>query len=87
MPDVIALLTIYYICASDAAIGALSQEERFACNATYQAAKRGFLRPEEQSAPSGRLTAKENILAYQRFKSWEAANMDLVAALKARGAH
>ncbi len=84
MPDVITLLSIYYICAAEAALGNLTQDERFACNATYQAAKRTFLSAEERNVVSSRLTPSENVLAYQRFKAWEQENAELVARLKSK---
>ena len=81
MIEIVALLSIYYKCAALAADGLLSQQERFACNSTYQAAKRQFVH--DVIGPSDRpLTSQQNVLAYQRFKSWEAENSDLVQQLK-----
>ena len=84
MAEIVALLSVYYVCSADAAVGRLTQEERFACSATYQAAKRAFLDEGERSLPGTRLTAKENRLAYTRFKAWEAANAEMVSDLKSR---
>ena len=84
MPEIVAILSVYYICSADAALGQLSQQERFACNATYQSAKRAFLTEDEKSLEGLRLTVEENIRAYRRLKAWEAENAALVRELKSR---
>lgn len=77
MPELIALLALYYQCAALAEDGLLTQQERFACNATYQEAKRLFL---EDDLPenSAKLNAEQNRTAYLRLKEWEAENRDLI---------
>lgn len=82
MAEIVALLSIYYSCASLAEHGLLTQEERFACNATYQEAKVLFL-AEDAPALGTTLSPEQNTLAFRRFKAWEAANEDLVRQLKA----
>lgn len=83
MPELVLLLTVYYKCAALAAEGLLTQTQRFACNETYQQAKRQFLEG-ELSEPGSFLTPEQNTQAYLRFKAWEAENADIVAALKAQ---
>lgn len=83
MIELVTLLTFYYKCAALAEEGLLTQGERFACNSTYQEIKSAFV--EETVPPSDPvLRSKQNVLAYQRFKSWEAENADLVRELKQR---
>lgn len=84
MPEIIALLTIYYHCGALAAEGLLTQTERFACNETYQQAKRLFLEDEVLRRPGSVLTPEQNTRAFLRFKTWEQANAALVAELKSR---
>ena len=81
MVELVLLLSVYYKCTALAAEGLLTQTQRFACNETYQQAKRQFLEG-DLSAPGSVLTPEQNTLAYLRFKSWEAENADIVAALK-----
>ncbi|MEL6807597.1 MAG: hypothetical protein AAFO97_07435 [Pseudomonadota bacterium] len=78
MAELVVLLSVYYKCAALAETGSLTQAERFACNNTYQEAKRHFVDDE----PGAVLTPEQNRQAYLRFKSWEAENADLIAALK-----
>ena len=83
MIEIVALLTVYYQCAALAEDGLLTQTERFACNDTYQQIKREFVK--DTAAPTDYvLRSKQNVLAFQRFKSWEAENADLVRELKQR---
>lgn len=77
------LLALYYKCTALAEDGLLTQSERFACNATYQQAKRMFLE-EPLHDPSVVLTTEQNTLAYLRFKDWEAENPEVVRDLKAQ---
>lgn len=84
MPEIVALLAIYYTCAAQAAEGLLTQQERFACNETYQQAKRLFLDDEALRRPGSVLTPEQNTRAFLRFKTWERENAALVAELKAR---
>ena len=81
MIEIVTLLTVYYRCAALAEEGLLTQGERFACNDTYQQIKREFV--QETADPSDHvLRSQQNILAFRRFKSWEAENADLVRKLK-----
>ncbi len=77
MPELIALLAIYYQCAALAEDGLLTQQERFACNDTYQQAKRLFLEDDLQNHDA-KLDADQNRIAYLRLKQWEAENSDLI---------
>lgn len=81
MDDFLSLITVYYECSALAEAHVLTQVERFACNETYQQAKRLFL-DGPQSLPGSALTRDENTRAFLLFKEWEAANADLVAQLK-----
>ena len=83
MAEIIALLSIYYNCTALAAAGLLTQTERFACNGTYQQAKRLFIEDELEGSHVV-LTADQNTRAYLRFKAWETENAELVRTLKAR---
>lgn len=83
MIEFLTLLTFYYKCAALAEEGLLTQEERFACNSTYQQIKGAFV--EQTAGPSDyALRSEQNVLAFKRFKSWEAENADLVRELKQR---
>ncbi len=84
MPELVTLLAVYYACAVDAAQGTLTQTQRFACNETYQQAKRHFAQDEALRQPGSYLPPEENTQAYLRLKAWEVENAELVAALKAR---
>lgn len=84
MPEIVTLLSVYYICAAQAAEGLLTQRERFACNETYQQAKRLFLEDEALRRPGSVLTPQQNTRAFLRFKTWERENPALVAELKGR---
>ena len=81
MVELEALLTIYYKCTALAEAGLLTQPERFACNHTYQEAKRVFVE-DELRHPDAPLSAAQNTRAYLRFKDWEVENADLVQALR-----
>lgn len=83
MPDLIDLLTVYYQCTPLAEAGLLTQVERFACNETYQQAKRLFLDGSLQ-LPGSVLTHAQNTEAYLAFKAWEVENDALVRVLKAQ---
>lgn len=81
MPELLTLLEVYYQCTALAEAHQLSQIERFACNETYQQAKRLFLEgPLRQ--PGSVLTQEQNTLAYLRFKEWEIHNADVVALFR-----
>jgi hypothetical protein len=82
MSDLLTLLSVYYECVSLAHDGLLTQTERFACNETYQQAKRLFL-DGHLRLPQSILTPEQNTLAYARFKAWEVENAELVRLLKA----
>ena len=82
MTDLMDLLTVYYQCAPLADAGLLTQTERFACNETYQQAKRLFLEGDLR-LPGSVLTLEQNTLAFLRFKEWEAANPDVIRVLRA----
>ena len=84
MPELVTLLAIYYACALDAAEGTLTQTQRFACNETYQQAKRHFAEDEALRQPGSYLNPDENTQAYLRLKEWEQENAELVAELKPR---
>lgn len=84
MTELITLLSVYYLCAADAAEGTLTQKERFACNETYQQAKRLFLDDAALRQPGSLLTPEQNTRAFLRFKAWEQENAELVASLKER---
>ncbi|WP_143515378.1 hypothetical protein [Pseudooctadecabacter jejudonensis] len=81
MDDFLALITVYYECSALAEAHVLSQVERFACNETYQQAKR-LLLDGPLSEPGSILTRDQNTQAFLAFKEWEAANAALVAQLK-----
>lgn len=81
MEDLLTLLEVYYQCTALAESHQLTQIERFACNETYQQAKRLFLDGPLQH-PGSVLTQEQNTLAYLRFKDWEAENADLIALLR-----
>lgn len=81
--ELVTLLAIYYACSQEAEHGRLTQEERFACNVTYQQAKRLFL-DEAERAPGTQITPAQNVKAYRRFKAWEQENAEIVHMLKSR---
>ena len=81
MTDLIDLLTVYYQCSPLAESGLLTQTERFACNETYQQAKRLFLEGDLR-LPGSFLTPEQNTRAFLLFKDWEAQNAELVRSLK-----
>lgn len=81
MTDLFELLTAYYQCSPLADAGLLTQTERFACNETYQQAKRLFLEGDLR-LPGSFLTPEQNTQAFLRFKDWETQNAELVRALK-----
>lgn len=83
MTELLAILSIYYQCATLAEDWKLTQAERFACRDVYQTAKRMFLEDGEHD-PNARLTADQNLLAYSRFKAWEAENAALVEEMRRR---
>ncbi|MEP3847421.1 MAG: hypothetical protein ABJM43_18910 [Paracoccaceae bacterium] len=83
MIEIVALVTVYYQCTALAEEGLLTQSERFACNSTYQQIKREFV--QDIVDPTDYvLKSEQNVLAFQRFKTWEAENADLVRELKRR---
>ena len=85
MIEIVALLTVYYQCTALAEEGLLTQTERFACNSTYQQIKREFVQDIADPSDSDYvLRSQQNVLAFQRFKTWEAENADLVRELKQR---
>ena len=73
MTELLTLLTIYYGCAHEAALGTLTQVQRFACNETYQQAKRVFV-VDELPHPQAALTPDQNTRAYLALRAWEAEN-------------
>lgn len=83
MEDLLTLLNVYYQCTALAEAHQLTQIERFACNETYQQAKRLFLEGPLQQ-PGSVLTQEQNTLAYLRFKEWEVENAQLVARLRSQ---
>lgn len=85
MMELMTLLTFYYGCATLAEDGLLTQEERFACNGSYQQIKRLFLEDDLPDPLAKTLTREQNTLGYLRFKAWEQENPELVADLKSYG--
>ncbi len=83
MDPLLELLRVYYECTALAEAHVLTQTQRFACNETYQQAKRLFL-DGDLAHPGSILTKEQNTQAYLLFKSWEAENASLVAQLRAR---
>ena len=83
MIELVTLLSIYYKCAALAEDGLLTKRERFSCNNTYQQVKREFV-PDTADPSDYALKSQQNILAFQRFKSWEAENAEIVRELKER---
>ena len=81
MQELLALLDVYYQCTALAEAHQLTQLERFACNETYQQAKRLFLEG-DLAHPGSVLTREENTRAFLAFKEWEADNADLVASMR-----
>lgn len=86
MTELLTLLSFYYACSGMAAVGELTQTQRFECYRTYQEAKVLFLDPSERPAAGTDFTPMQNREAYLRFKAWERENADLVDEMKARGA-
>ncbi len=82
MNDLMSLLEVYYHCTGLAELHQLTQIERFACNETYQQAKRLFL-DGDLAKPGSILTREENTRAFLAFKQWESENAALVARLRA----
>ncbi|WP_298292479.1 hypothetical protein [uncultured Litoreibacter sp.] len=82
MPELVTLLTIYYACAADAAVGVLTQPQRFACNETYQQAKRLFADEPHLRHPGSVLTPEQNTVAYLRLRAWEAENASWVREVR-----
>lgn len=78
MEDILSFMSIYYKCSALAENWELTQPERFACNETYQIIKRLFVDAEVRQL----LTPEQNAEGYRLFKSWEAANPDVVQSLK-----
>jgi len=81
MEDLLNLLSVYYQCTALAELHQLTQVERFACNETYQQAKRLFL-DGDLARPGSILTHEQNTRAYLLFKSWEVENAALVKTLR-----
>lgn len=81
MDDFLSLISVYYQCTALAEAHVLTQIERFACNETYQQAKR-LLLDGDLAQPGSILTREQNTEAFLRFKSWEVENANLVARLK-----
>ncbi|MEJ8560307.1 hypothetical protein QTO30_03000 [Yoonia sp. GPGPB17] len=81
MDQLLQLLSVYYECTALAEAHQLTQIERFACNETYQQAKRLFLEG-ALARPGSILTKEQNTEAYLLFKAWEVENAALVAALR-----
>lgn len=82
MTELIAVLSVYYVCSTAAADGLLNNRERHACKRTYDQAKHMFLSEDELRAAGGSVTPELNKTAYLRFKTWELENADLVRSLK-----
>ena len=78
MMELLTLLSIYYNCTALAEQGLLSRAERIECNAFYQQVKRHFV----GQPPDTLLSHEQNVIAYRKFKSWEAENAELVQDLK-----
>ncbi|MEL7212906.1 MAG: hypothetical protein AAGK92_09610 [Pseudomonadota bacterium] len=82
MSDFLAILALYYICDSTAALRPMSGEEIRRCTDTYETVKTYFV-PSFDLAPPGSLARFEQMQkGYLGFKSWEADNPDIVAHLR-----
>ncbi|WP_224825480.1 hypothetical protein [Cognatishimia sp. MH4019] len=82
MSDFLAVLALYYICDSTAALRPMSGEEVLRCTQTYETVKTYFV-PSFDLAPRGSLARFEQMQhGYLGFKSWEADNPDIVADLR-----
>ena len=83
MGEFLAILSIYYICDSTAAMRPLAGSEMLACAQTYDEVKVWFIEDWEL-APKGSLKRfEQNLQGYQGFKAWETENPGLVAEMKA----
>lgn len=87
MPDLFTILAFYYACDQAAMTGALTSEQIHYCTAAYDQVKVRFLTEDELAALAGLSYADRAVRlrkGYLRFKSWEAANPDVVDLLKRR---
>ncbi|MEM8579098.1 MAG: hypothetical protein AAGF60_14710 [Pseudomonadota bacterium] len=69
MSEFLRVLALYYACDSAAALRPLTAAEVALCMGHYNAVKAHF-------------AGETNVARYRAFKSWEAANGDIVAQLK-----
>ncbi len=86
MSALLTLLSSYYLCDAVARERVLTRAEWQACSATYHAVKLAFIdgvSVADYAALSPREQAAVAAAAYAAFKSWEAANPQTVAELRA----
>jgi len=86
MPDILALLTFYYLCDGAAAQRGLDSAEVAACMANYEVLKLEFAADSPLAPVGSTERAAQNRRAYARFKAWEAENTMLVARLRQEAA-
>ena len=83
MSPLLNLLSFYYLCDQAAAQQVLSASDVADCMANYDRIKHEFIN--QAPAPMGSAErAAQNRLGYISFKSWEAANPDLVQEFRAK---
>jgi len=86
MHNLIALLSVYYTCDAAAALNQLSVDDAVRCSLVYESVKLRFLSEAELTEVSGATTTDRAAAlrrGYLRFKSWEAANADLIHTIRA----
>lgn len=83
MSPILNFLPFYYLCDQAAAQQVLSASDVADCMANYDRIKLEFI--DQAPAPVGSPErAAQNRLGYIGFKSWEAANPDLVQEFRAK---
>lgn len=81
MSNLIALVSLYYMCDQAAAQRVMTAFEVSRCMATYEQIKLEFI--DETPAALGSVErAAQSRLGYRGFKAWEAAHPDLVRRLR-----
>jgi hypothetical protein len=83
MGEFLSILAAYYLCDATAALRPMSHAEAAECIATYDRVKTYFV-ADFDLAPAGTVARFSQMSdAYLAFQSWEAANPDLVADMRA----
>ncbi|MDQ7069402.1 MAG: hypothetical protein Q9M48_01400 [Rhodobacterales bacterium] len=86
MPDLLAMLALYYLCDSTAALRGLDSAEVAACMSNYEVLKVQFAADSPLAPLGSPERARQNRRAYAKFKAWEAENHQLVTRLRQNAA-